>query len=443
MSEKVSKRLAVQNLDWDQINSKDLFAIFTSLCKEGQKIEKVEIYPSEFGKEQMKKDTLYGPTGIWKSRNSEQQQKSDTTNQQKIPENSEDESSENDDPLKKEEKVEKSENVEEKDKNSEKDAENSEEDSENDDPLKEKAEPIEKPLTKREIRIKEKGFDPLALRKYELQKLRYFYAVIYCDSIATASHLYDEYDGFEYENSAFKLDLRFVPDEVIFPDKPKEVCTKNDPNYKPKLEIVNSALQSSQVRLTWEAPNPKRFEVIHKNLDPEKLEEMDLKDYLGSESESEEKEENENEEELAKKMEKYKKLLSFNSEENPTGSKKNKAGDDLQITFTNGLEEEEEQKEPQKEEWAREKHSKKGKQKFKDRKRKEAEIPDKSMQELELLVDSKNPADNFKVDLGDERFGALYKDKRYLIDPSSKDYKKASKEIRTEQLKKKKIENPN
>jgi hypothetical protein len=66
------------------------------------------------------------------------------------------------------------------------------------------------------------------------------------------------------------------------------VCDKLDHYYEPKLQIVNSAVQSSQVRLTWEAPNPKRYELITKNLSPDKLEEMDLRDYLGSESEDDE-----------------------------------------------------------------------------------------------------------------------------------------------------------
>lgn len=39
------------------------------------------------------------------------------------------------------------------------------------------------------------------LRKYELQKMKYYYAIVHCDNAKTAMNLYDEYNGFEFENS--------------------------------------------------------------------------------------------------------------------------------------------------------------------------------------------------------------------------------------------------
>ena len=57
------------------------------------------------------------------------------------------------------------------------------------------------------------------LREYERSKLRYYFAVVECDSAATANALYESCDGAEFEHSANKFDLRFISDSMSFGDK--------------------------------------------------------------------------------------------------------------------------------------------------------------------------------------------------------------------------------
>ncbi|AWP05083.1 putative ESF1 -like [Scophthalmus maximus] len=129
------------------------------------------------------------------------------------------------------------------------------------------------------------------MRDYQFKRLRYFYAVVECDSDATAAKIYEECDGFEYESSCSVLDLRFVPDDVSFNEEPKDMATDvNLSAYTPKL-FTSAANATAKVQLTWDETDHERVTALNRKFNKDELLQMDFNAYLASSSEEEEDEE--------------------------------------------------------------------------------------------------------------------------------------------------------
>ncbi|RKF60419.1 Pre-rRNA-processing protein esf1 [Erysiphe neolycopersici] len=283
----ISSRFAVVNLDWDNIKSVDLFAVFASFLPTGGKIHKISIYPSEFGKERMDREEVEGPPKEIFAKNGEKDL-------------SEDNESEDDEKI---------------------------------------AQLLQKPDDGAE-------YNNSALRQYQLERLRYFYAVVICSSPAVAQTIYEATDGREYLSSANFLDLRFIPDETEFEDKARDECTELPVGYRP-TEFTTTALQHSKVKLTWDTePNEIiRKEAINRAFSgaPSEINENDLQAYLGSDSESDSGvfEANDETPKLTKKditrqeiraalgLGADKPKLKINKSAGPVG--------DMEVTFTAGL----------------------------------------------------------------------------------------------------------
>ena len=152
-----------------------------------------------------------------------------------------------------------------------------------------------------------------------MNRLKYFYAVIVCDTIATAEKVYADLDGHDYESSGTKIDLRFIPDHMTFDDEPRDVCTalpsagnrpderacnlfspilKNlsqhsimtintsfsycsfptspDSVYEPEA-FVTKALHQSKVECTWDETDRERARVTRRKFGKDELEALDLK----------------------------------------------------------------------------------------------------------------------------------------------------------------------
>ncbi|KAI9281208.1 hypothetical protein BC943DRAFT_282559 [Umbelopsis sp. AD052] len=274
-----SCRLALVNLDWDKVKSVDILKVLNGFKPSGTVIKSVTVYPSEFGKERMAKEEVEGPPAeIFR------------------------------------------------DAKAKKDAESDDE-----------QEVTEKSILAEQTKNGEE-FDAEALRKYQLDRLKYYYAVIECDKISTARSIYESCDGAEFERSANFFDLRYIPDEMTFDDTPRDTANHAPENYRP-LEYVTEALQHSNVKLTWDEDDHDRMNMTRRKFTKEDVENMDFSAYLASSSEEES-----DDEDLESSTAKYKKLLAELSNDNDGNANyeddEGAAGEgNMEITFTPGLSE--------------------------------------------------------------------------------------------------------
>ncbi|KAJ5138994.1 uncharacterized protein N7515_003842 [Penicillium bovifimosum] len=295
----VTTRIAVVNLDWENIRAEDLMAVFSSFLPTGGRVLNVTVYPSEFGKERMEREEIEGPPKeIFASKKSKSE-----------------------------------------------DSEEEELDSD------EEEEQIKKSILKADDG---EEFDSTQLRRYQLERLRYYYAIVEFSSKDVAKHVYDLVDGAEYLFSANFFDLRFVPDETDFSDdKARDECSRIPDGYKP-TEFVTDALQHSKVKLTWDADDKSRKEAQARAFrgSRQDIDENDLKAYLGSDSSESEDEDDEDggvevvdntagdasTTKLSKKeaeRQRMRALLGLSAE--PTRTKPDGPVGEMEVTFTSGL----------------------------------------------------------------------------------------------------------
>ena len=283
-----SSRLAVVNLDWDNIKSVDLLAVASSFVPSSGRILDVAIYPSEYGREQMELETVKGPSkelfiNTLKSNGRASTKGHPVESSSKDTERSDDNTTGSDN------------NVE-NDEEDEDEEEGEEEEEEDDDEDEEQDEKIKNQL---QAEDKDEEYSSTALRTYQLDRLRYFYAVITCSSTATAKALYESMDGREYLSSANFFDLRFIPEDTSFEnDEERDSCDAVPDGYRP-AEFVTDALTRSKVKLTWDADDRDRKEVQKRAFSRAEIDENDLMAYIGSASSSDKGDDDEDDEDAA------------------------------------------------------------------------------------------------------------------------------------------------
>jgi len=171
-----TSRLALVNMDWDKIKAVDILKVLSGFKPDTGIIKSVTIYPSEFGKERIALEDAQGPPPeIFKKKNNDSDDEDDSDE-----------------------------------------------------------EITEETVIKNQLEEGDgQDFDQEALRKYQLDRLKYYYAVIECDNAQTAKVIYKTCDNTEYESSANFFDLRYIPEDMTFDDEPKDTATVAPEGYTP------------------------------------------------------------------------------------------------------------------------------------------------------------------------------------------------------------------
>ncbi|XP_012684492.2 ESF1 homolog [Clupea harengus] len=170
------------------------------------------------------------------------------------------------------------------------------------------------------------------IRDYQFKRLRYYYALVECDTVTTATKVYEECDGFEYESSCSTLDLRFVPDDMIFEDEPTDEAVDVDlASYQPKI-FSSTATTTAKVELTWDETDHDRVTAFSRNFNKDELLDMDFKTYLASSSEEEE-EEVEVEEEQTEEVPEAPEPVVESREATPRESRKKRSKEDQILKY--------------------------------------------------------------------------------------------------------------
>ncbi|KAL9650111.1 hypothetical protein ABK040_011282 [Willaertia magna] len=306
-----TNRFAVLNCDWELIDSNDLFVLFQSLCPSFGKVISVVVYLSDFGKRELEREKVEGPGDLCYSPDTYEKIKETKRKVEQLRE----------------------ENRKQRilSRNAGKEVDSNMEVDYNNNYAPEVMNTNNKRLTmyqEIETEENEEMLDPIKVREYEMKRMKYYFAVVTCDSKQTASYLYNECDGYEFESTACVLDLRFISETTSFEGRTqKNSCYQMPTNYEPKQNIYSKALQSSKVSLSWDNNEPER-EVLRRK-DFNDVDEETLLQFIADSEEDEDSSSSssagEEEEEMKNKAEKKKKKKTTEEgEEEEEGEKKSK-----------------------------------------------------------------------------------------------------------------------
>ncbi|KAG5465241.1 hypothetical protein LSCM4_00695 [Leishmania orientalis] len=243
------RRVAIVNCDWDHVRAVDLYTILFHALPLGGQLLDVSIYKSEFGKRMMEHERMHGPdlwvhdgdadVAVHGKEGAEEVGGSAMPEVEELPEDvSEDAFSEprsdgwtDDDPKM----------------------------------MMEQGEDGE-------------WFSDGKYRRYEMNRMKYYYAVATFDSANTAAVVYNELDGMDIEASGVVLDLRYIDDDETFED-PVSRADRIPANFKPLASFKMSAMSQSKFRISWDQDDVFRHQSVQDSFTGT-TEEDDLAAYL-------------------------------------------------------------------------------------------------------------------------------------------------------------------
>ncbi|KAI3940004.1 hypothetical protein MKW98_029780 [Papaver atlanticum] len=160
--------------------------------------------------------------------------------------------------------------------------------------------------------------DEEKLRAYEKSRLRYYYAVVECDSSGTADYLYKNCDGIDFERTSNVLDLRCL--ELTW-----------DEDEPQRIKALKRTFNADQQRIKA----PKR------TFNADQLAESEMNAYLASDVSDDDEDEIDAQDDQSKekltKAEKYR-VLFERGDEGSDGGDDEDGNKDMEVTFNTGLE---------------------------------------------------------------------------------------------------------
>lgn len=309
---KATKRLAVIGLDWSVTRAVDILASLGSFCPRGKRILYAEVHPSKFGLSRLAVEAKFGPQVIG-------DEDLKVVKEAKIMASISAEENNTDDldeDYRTHDLVTQEQENEETSKSHVEDSENSASSEDDTDSIdNNQAEKVRD--------------DQTALRRYEEERLNYYYGVVEFEDEKSANAVYEQCDGVEYAQSGRAFDLRFIPTDMKIVTTPRDRAENIPEGYNPP-NADSSSLNNSTVKLSWDADDPERMVLKTRAFTKHELDEDDLRAYLASSSDDE------SGENLSRNEIEKKRTILLGVTENP----EDKSGDedvDLEVSFEPGM----------------------------------------------------------------------------------------------------------